>query len=211
MRSRRKPTAFRPAFDSAQEVHDLVDQGLAERVTREQAFEAGLKLHRGVGDIRAHLRCIYRWKLGAFIRRFEWVRIFPEGVSDELLRDAVARARAAVAKSDDKKALCAALNAFNAIDHVGIQVASAFLMAMDKEHFTIIDRQACKALSTPFRDGASAYVEYLWFCRAEAKRLGVTLEDHDRALQQRGVEVGRQSKQHSRQCRHELRHVANEI
>jgi len=50
MRSRRKPTAFRPAFDSAQEVHDLVDQGLAERVTREQAFEAGLKLHRGVGD-----------------------------------------------------------------------------------------------------------------------------------------------------------------
>jgi hypothetical protein len=57
--------------------------------------------------------------------------------------------------------------------------------------FTIIDRQAFKALGTPFRAGASVYLDYLRFCRDEAKRLRVTLNQHNRALWQRVVEIGR--------------------
>ncbi len=193
-------TAFHPAFNSAQEVHALVAQRLAERVIkrghvgREQAFAAGAELRSGTGDIRVHFRCIYRWKLNAFVHRFRWVRDFPDKVPDELLNNAVVLARAAIANPDDEAAVCAALVAFKAIRGVSVPVASAFLMAMDKDRFTIIDRQAYKTLGVSFRDGIAEYIAYLWFCRRETARLGVSLEDHDRALWQRGVVMGRKNR-----------------
>jgi hypothetical protein len=66
---------FRPAFNSTQQVHDLVTRRLAERVVkpgqvgRKEAFKAGANLVRGSADIRADFRCIYRWKLNAFVKR----------------------------------------------------------------------------------------------------------------------------------------------
>jgi len=65
----------------------------------------------------------------------------------------------------------AAIEAFKDIHGVRVPVASAFLTAMDPEQFTIIDRQAYKALGVKFRDGTSEYLEYL------GKRLGFTLQE----------------------------------
>ncbi len=158
-------------------------------VGREQAFAAGAELRSGTGDIRVQLRCIYRWKLNAFVHRF-----IPDKVPDELLNNAVVLARAAIANPDDEAAVCAVLVAFKAIRGVSVPVASAFLMAMDKDRFTIIDRQAYKTLGVSFRDGIAEYIAYLWFCRRETARLGVSLEDYDRALWQRGVVIGRQNR-----------------
>ncbi len=198
-----QPTAFRPVFKGAQEVRDLIQRRIKERnakptpgrIEREQVFEAGRNLLRGI-DVRSNLRCIYRWKLGSFVRRFKWVKDFPDGVSEQVLNNAVSLAQKAVENPLDKDSVRTALEAFKALRGVRVPVASAFLMAMDRERFTIIDRQAYKALGAPFRDSISEYLEYLWFCRSEAARLSVTLEEHDRALWQRGVEIGPQRRGH---------------
>ncbi|MCC6948333.1 MAG: hypothetical protein IT539_11255 [Bradyrhizobiaceae bacterium] len=194
----RQPTKFRSTFKDAQEVCDLIGRRETEkkakptsdRVQREEAYEAGQNLLLGL-NVRASLRCIYRWKLGSFVRRFKWVKIFPDNVSDQMLDNAVSLARKAIENSNDKDSVREALEALTAIRGVRVPVASAFLMAMDPKRFTIIDRQAYKALGVEFRDGILDYLEYLWFCRREAERLRVTLEEHDRALWQRGVELGR--------------------
>jgi thermostable 8-oxoguanine DNA glycosylase len=159
-------------------------------INREQVFAAGKSLLNGM-DARSNLRFIYRWKLRSFIRRFKWVREFPDTVSDAVLNDAIKAAREAVKNPSEKELVRVALVALEKMKHVGVPVSSAFLTAMDPTQFTIIDRQAFKALGAPFRASASVYLDYLWFCRSEAERLGVTLNEHDRALWQRGVEMGR--------------------
>src|SRR3970040_983077 len=108
----RQPTKFRPAFKSAEEVRDLIRRRVYERnakprpvrIEREQAFEAGKNLLRGV-DVRSNLRCIYRWKLGSFIRRFKWVKAFPEGVSEWALNNAISLAQEAVKNPSDKNSV----------------------------------------------------------------------------------------------------------
>lgn len=195
----RQPTEFRSAFKSAQEVCDLIRRReeekkakpTSDRIQRDQAFEAGRNILLGV-DVRSNLRTIYRWKLGSFVHRFEWVKAFPDGISDQMLNNAVSLAQKAVKTPDDEGSVREVLEALTAIRGVRVPVASAFLMAMDPKRFSIIDRQAYRALGVKkFRDGIPDYLEYLWFCRKEAARLGVKLEKHDRALWQRGVELGR--------------------
>jgi hypothetical protein len=80
----------------------------------------------------------------------KWVREFPDGVSDVALNDAIRAARKAVDNPFDEKLVRAALIAFDKMKYVGVPVASAFLTAMAPTKFTIIDRQAFKALGTPF-------------------------------------------------------------
>jgi len=65
------------------------------------------------------------------------------------------------------------------------------LMAMRPEYFTVIDRQAYKALSADFRDPISPaeYFEYLEFCREQADLFGVPLRKYDQALWQFGSEI----------------------
>jgi hypothetical protein len=141
----RQRTEFHSVFKSAQEVRDLIKRREAEkkakptsdRIQREQAFEAGKNLLRGV-DVRVNLRCIYRWKLGSFVRRFEWVKAFPDGVPVKLLDNAVLLARRAIENPHDKDSVREALEAFTAIRGVRVPVASAFLMAMNPERFSII-------------------------------------------------------------------------
>jgi hypothetical protein len=55
---------------------------------------------------------------------------------------------------------------------VGIPVASAFLMSMHPTIFTVIDRQAYKALSVKFRQymDPDEYFAYVTFCRPRARR-----------------------------------------
>ena len=199
----RQPTVFRPSFKSSDEVHDLIARRDAEKqrskpkrngqTTREEASEAGQRLVRGE-DIRASLRCIYRWKLGSFIHRFKWVKAWPDGIAESALTSAVALANKAIKDSADENLLRRALEAFHELPYVRVPVASAFLMAMNREKFTILDRQAYKALGVKFRDDITEYIDYLSFCRQEAIRLGVTLEQYDRGLWQRGVELGRRKR-----------------
>jgi hypothetical protein len=159
-------------------------------ISRDQVFAAGKNLLSSI-DVRSNLRFIYRWKLRSFARRFKWVNEFPDGISDTVLNDAILAAQKAVQNPSDKSLVRAALKAFGQMQGVGVPVASAFLTAMDPTQFTIIDRQAFKTLGAAFHARISDYLEYLWFCRGEAARLSVTLNEHDRALWQRGVEIGR--------------------
>ena len=197
----RHPTAFRSPFKTARQVRELNEQHLAEghyskpmpdgRTTRKQAFEAGRRLLRG-GDARINLRCIYRWKLASYIRRFEWVRSFPNHVPHHDLVKAVSCARKAARHPADEKSVRAALEAFDHIRSVGVRVASAFLTAMNPRSFTVTDVRAYRALGQKnFRGGIGEYLDYLKFCRGDAARLPVTLGNYDRALWQLG---GRRTK-----------------
>jgi hypothetical protein len=192
-----QPVEFHAAFQNKEEVKELIRRREEERKTdptkidRQTIFNAGKNLLNGVGDARSDLREIYRWKLRSFARRFKWVRDFPDGVSDAVLNEALAAARQAIKNPTDEDTVRRALQAFTAMDYVAVPVASAFLTAMDPTQFTIIDREAFKALGVPFHAGISDYLRYLWFCRQQAKNLGVSLNKHDRALWQRGVEMGR--------------------
>jgi len=93
-------------------------------------------------------------------------------------------------------AIIKALRAFDDLPWVGIPVASAFLTALHPCRFTVIDRQAYKALSVDFPGylKPDEYRAYLSFCRRQAADLGVSLRVYDRALWQLGWERGRRAK-----------------
>jgi hypothetical protein len=64
-------------------------------------------------------------------------------------------------------------------------------MALDPTRYTVIDRQAYKALDIAFPNNIKPdeYLCYLDFCRTRAKELGVSLRSYDRALWQHGSEI----------------------
>jgi hypothetical protein len=179
-------TTFKNPLRNAQQVRALVRSQKEKENTKptdRDAMAAGEKLLRGVA-VRSNLRLIYRWKLKSFLR-FAWVQNFPKTVSDKVLKDAVASARRA--RVVDRESIREALEKFKAIRGVHIPVASAFLTAMHPTKFTVMDRRAYRALGvSTFRTGIDEYLNYLDFCRGEAKRLGVSLRNLDQALWQLG-------------------------
>lgn len=195
------PITFHSAFKNAEEVYETIRRRNEEKaanpsqnpISREQVFAAGKTLVSGT-DVRSNLRFIYRWKLRSFARRFKWVNDFPDGISDQELDEAILAAQKAVQNPMDRDLVRVSLELFRRMRRVGVPVASSFLTAMNPTQFTIIDRQAFKALAAGFRARIPDYQDYLWFCRAEARRLGVSLNEHDHALWQRGVEIGRSAK-----------------
>ena len=185
---------FRSPFSDAHQVRDLVRRYLLrdanQPITDAQILAAGAAILRGE-DLRGNLRLVFRWKLESFLPRFPWVRSFPDSIPDATLINAVAIARKAL--PTDKASVRAALQKLDDIPYVGVPVASAFMTAMHPDRFTVTDRQAYKSLGCAFQDGISEYLEYLAFCHAEAKRLAVTLREHDQALWQYGKDLGTRS------------------
>jgi hypothetical protein len=134
-------------------------------------------------DERENLCVVYRWKLQAFRSRFKWVNRFPDDATDKDISHALDRARALCDKSSDSEVRYAA-KVLTCLPNVGIPVASAFMMAMHPRTFTVIDRQAYKALKADFREPIhpDEYLAYLKFCRLRADQLDVKLREYDRAL-----------------------------
>jgi hypothetical protein len=141
-------------------------------------------------DVSNSLQIIFKWKLQAFMR-FSRYRTWPNGIPDDQLMEAIIAAQQVDAA--DLASVRDTLLKLDRIPLVGIPVASAFLTAMYPERFTIIDRQAYKALGAKFQDTVDEYLRYLPFCTSEASRLGVSLRDHDRALWQYGKDLGRKA------------------
>jgi hypothetical protein len=188
-------TPFRSPFSTIQQIHDLLKRqkeaslGKPENKPKfEDARIAGENLQRRI-DVRSNLRVICRWKLKAFFHRFRCVGEFPDKVSDESLNKALE------ARALDEPSIRTALEAFISIKGVRVPTASALLTAIRPEEFTIIDRQAYKALGVEFSDGIAEYLKYLRFCHREANRWGITLRDHDRAVWQYGVELASRGQQ----------------
>lgn len=96
------------------------------------------------------------------------MRVWPDGIPEEELREALSAAQKATAS--DEASIRDALQKLDNLPKVGVPVASAFLTAMHPEQFTVIDRQAYKALGVEFREDISEYLRYLEFCRQEAAR-----------------------------------------
>jgi thermostable 8-oxoguanine DNA glycosylase len=186
---------FCSAFNSANEVRVHIERRRAEReakprqrnpIPREEAFAAGTDVDRGI-DVRSNLQKIYKWKMKAF-QRFH--SDFPDRLTDEELNEAIEAARNAIRNPHDERAILVALDALKSLRGIGVPTASAILTAMNHKDFTIIDRQAFKALGVQrFRARIEDYIDYLRFCRNEAERLGVSLDCHDQALWQRGREL----------------------
>jgi hypothetical protein len=186
-----KGEQFHSPFSSVADIRPLLQRHRADdakaKVRDQQAFAAGKQLLEGA-RVRKNISIIFRWKLQSFYR-FPWVRAFPEESSDEDINLAVARARDA--RASDEASVSEAILAFTRLRRVGIPVASAFLAAMHPRQFTVMDRQAYKALQVSFRPSIPGYLKYLQFCRREAKRLGVSLRKHDEALWQYGKQMRR--------------------
>lgn len=145
-------------------------------------------------NLRTNLQIVFRWKLEAFLKRFRWVAAFPAGIADDHISEAVETALAAIEEPGSGAAK--AVQAFDDLPWVGVPVTSAFLMAIDPGRFTVIDRQAYKALGVAFPAslGVGEYLSYLDFCRREAARFDASLRSYDRALWQYGKELGRRPK-----------------
>lgn len=151
-------------------------------ITEDDCLKGGRYLLQSK-NLRENLQVVFRWKLQAFRKRLSWVDRFPDGAINEHICHALGPARSLSAQSSDAD-IRYAINVLTCLPTVGIPVASAFLMAMHPKDFTIIDRQAYKALKAKFREPMhpDEYVAYVRFCRSRSDDLGVTLRDYDRAL-----------------------------
>lgn len=151
-------------------------------------------------NMRENLQIIFRWKLQSFLKRFNWVTEFPSTeISDNQIQEAMDAAQNA--DCDVPRTIEKALRILDALTYVGIPVASALLTAIHPLRFTVIDRQAYKALCVVFPNNLRPveYLCYLDFCKGQATRLGVSLRAYDRALWQKGSERGR-SRRHQKPC-----------
>jgi len=162
------------------------------------ACSAGAGIRAG-SDLRRNVRKIFRWKLQTFLKRnWRWVAAFPDGIPDHDIEAAIRSAM--VADADRPCTVVRALEAFVELPSVGIPVASAFLTWLYPRKFTVIDRQAYRALNVEFPNSLSSneYLHYLSFCLKEAATLGTSLRTFDRALWQLGSELGRGRKRAAR-------------
>ncbi|HEY1613109.1 MAG TPA: hypothetical protein VGF97_05360 [Rhizomicrobium sp.] len=159
-------------------------------ITERDCLNAGEMIVQGTNE-RANLQIIFRWKLQAF-ERFPWVRDWPaDFILDEELSHALIPARRV--NLSDYRTICHALRTISSLPYVGVPVASAVLMAMYPADFTVIDRQAYKALKVKFCDPMpfTEYLAYLDFCRGQARKFDIPLRQYDQALWQLGSDTGR--------------------
>jgi hypothetical protein len=112
------------------------------------ACSAGAGIRAG-SDLRGNVRKIFRWKLQTFLKRnWRWVAAFPDGIPDHDIEAAIRSAM--VADADRPCTVVRALEAFVELPSVGMPVASAFLTWLYPRKFTVIDRQAYRALNVEF-------------------------------------------------------------
>ena len=184
---------YKSPFQTKQQICDLSKRYLEadanNDITDKDCLAAGLSLLEGV-DERRNLRIVVHWKLQAFVERFAWARDFPNDLIDDEISHALIPARRMIDPFDKRK-IGHALMVLDSLPGVGIPVASAILMAMHPNCFTVIDRQAYRALSADFRDPISPteYFEYLAFCREQANLFGVNLRKYHQALWEFGSEI----------------------
>ena len=184
---------YRCPFENGEEANRLAEKYLQSKavVSDEECLRAGSELLIG-RDLRLNFQTIFRWKLQSFINRFNWVREFPdkEEVTDDALRHIAELVRNATANGG---AATKAIQELTNLRRVGVPVASAFLMAVHPNDFTVIDRQAYKALKVEFIEPIPLpeYLHYVAFCQQKASALGVTLRTFDRALWQTGSDLGK--------------------
>jgi hypothetical protein len=161
-------TDFRLRFQPA-EIRDLVKRyGPSQD---DAALKAGKEIRAGART-RAYVETIFRWKTkGRGISRLR-------KNSDEEIADALGLA---VAANTDR----AAISVLSGLRGADVPVASAILMAIDPERYTVIDFRALEALGNRSNNrSVSFYLEYLSACRQLAKEHQVSLRDLDRALWQ---------------------------
>jgi hypothetical protein len=194
MVSARTPSRF-PKFacpfstkkDLLAETAKYLEGDAKKEITDRDCLRAGSGILQN-DDLRENVRIVYRWKLESFRKRFEWVDRFPVDVTEQQISHALAPARALHDQSSDSDVRYT-INVLTCLPGVGIPVASAFLMAIHPTAFTVIDRQAYKALSVKFRQymNPDEYFSYVIFCRSRARRHAVTLRQYDQALWERGA------------------------
>jgi hypothetical protein len=162
-----------PKFDKEQ-VERLKRLYLADekdRVKEARAFEAGACIRQGDFS-RKPLEMIYEWKTRG--RGKGWLA----RNSDEEICDAL---RLAV-MAETERAAVAVLKGLQGVD---VPVASAILTAIDQERYTAIDFRALEALGVKIPlPTINDYLEYLAYCREQAREWKVPLRDLDRALWQ---------------------------
>jgi hypothetical protein len=175
-------------FDTQAQIEELVQEYEKYDATLRWPDESALKAGKLIlaGHLSSeNLQQIYWWKLESFFDRFEWVRGFP---APNEWRKVEAALQAVVNTTD--YTLLDTLKILDDLSGVGLPVASAVLTAVHPDRFTVIDRQAYKALRVPFRNPShSEYLYYLKFCRGKAEHYRVSLRDFDRALWQSGVQI----------------------
>ena len=188
------PPGYAIPFENRQQVIALEQrylEGDARALYPDAAALAAGEAILSNDNLRENLRIVFRWKLQSFLKKFKWVKKFPGNeISDNQIREAIDVARNA--DCADPRTIETALRVLDALPYVGIPVASAFLTAIRPSRFTVIDRQAYKALCVAFPKNLQPeeYVHYLDFCKGQATRLGVSLRTYDRALWQHGSERG---------------------
>lgn len=131
------------------------------------------------------LRIIYRWKMESRAYLGQEKKYFDKNSDAEVSR-ALSRAIEAVRDRNIERAFYE----LQSLKGVAIAVASAILMAIFPDGFTVIDINAFRALGVPEKTPLTVqlYVHYLRYCGEQAQRLGLSLRDMDRALWQWGHE-----------------------
>jgi hypothetical protein len=159
-------------------------------VTSDQRCRAAGEAIRAGHLSKENLRVIYRWKMAGFAYLGQEKKYFDK--NQDATVTAVPRNAINAALAGNIKRAFAELQSLKG---VGLPVASAILTALFWEQYTVIDRMAfrshCVPEDTPLT--VALYLQYLSFCDQQAKRLGVSIRDFDRALWQWGHENGAQS------------------
>ncbi|QTL02848.1 hypothetical protein J5J86_19065 [Aquabacter sp. L1I39] len=144
-----------------------------------KALLAGSEIAVGKGSL-IHLRTIVNWKSPRVTRHLE--KNTDDDISSAL----------AIAVGDcnvDRK-----ISALSELHGVSTAVSSAILTCIDPEKYTVIDVRILDALGVRNPDFKAVYPSYLSYCLKEARRLGVTLRELDRALWKAGDPSWRDAK-----------------
>ena len=136
--------------------------------------------------LKENVQVIYRWKMQAFSYLGGEKRNFDrnaEGDIAKVLQIVVTELK----NSDDPSR---SLRELQSLIGIGLPSASAILMAIFPNRFTVIDVMALRALGIrrKLTIDYGVYKKYLMFCREASQYRGISLRDFDRALWQWGHE-----------------------
>lgn len=147
-------------------------------------LDAGRRVQGGDFS-KENLRVMYRWKMASRKYLKQEQKYFDKN-SDESVARVLRYAVGAVSNGDVGRAF----RELQSLEGIGLAVASAFLTAIFPEQFTVIDIIAFRALGVPEKTPLTVplYIRYLSYCDHQARRLGISLRDMDRALWQWGHE-----------------------
>jgi hypothetical protein len=194
---------FAPEF-AITDIGRLADDYLKRRTDRskltfketdELALDAGARIRRGE-HTKANLRIIVEWKNEN--SQFWKERKGPKGPEERKALEAlfesnsderVASVLASVLAALDQERPTDAVVALTTLDGVRVRTASAILMAIDPERYTVIDKHALRAFGVHDQEVAF-YLLYNNWCRGFAKEQGVCLRTLDRAAWEYGKRQG---------------------